>query len=1047
MKYRAKFLLATALLISQLGVSNVQPATAATIHDVYVSAFTTANDQNVDGPGIQNAINAAISWKNANPADQVRVIFEAGTYILDQNKRDINVINSQDLTIMGQVGPDGKPSTLIQSNFNNAVGFKVSGGKNLSIMNFSWEMKPNWYTMAKVIYKDASTVKVKVQPNTVVDTTSVMSATEDDPNAIEMMLYDKDRAFASFGYSTGYAHGWEDQSPFWGTTRGAILTASSGKSWQLVSGTTDEMQMNDTKVPTYVEVGDLIFWEQQRPSEGYPFDIGDIDTVLIDNQYAYNFGNFYLHNVNNPTLKRIDLAPKFERGWNGLNLGDVYGTPWFVNASGAIMVDQFKGSSGRDDFMNSTIKGKKVLANPAANQAVISSYSDYYSDFSKLNAGDTIEFYKDTADAFTDLTMTLAQKPVRYTGDLDNDGTNDWLVTFNANFPSGFNPTATLFAFATKYAHSSETYRNTENHGIKHNEWLVHNGTVVDNSVTAQHLQLRSDVEWYEGKFPDNIEIVDSRFYNAGSISASLNATLSSTDRPFSNVRIHDNAFLPINEAMSWNNDRTNVSLNNTNNGQLWNNRFADANDKIVNLSNNNTNTSETGSSIMGKGTTEYATNGNFENGLTGWTVAKGSGIGIENDGGSNRLMIPGGNTYSLVRQELTGLKPDTYYYFSGDARLNNPNNTTNKLFVTLLDSRKVAEPTTHSISSTYSKVSSVFKTGAESSNWRDYTVSADFKRLSGGETALLARMTSATQYYQLVAKAGTVEINANNNGAWTTVATANYTFNNNQWYNLKLELNGSSLKGYVNGALVLQGTDTTFSQGAVALKNYNSTAEFDNVIALPMENTSKLLMAEDFEEGTIGGWNNASGTWTLGDDGSKVYKNTNSTGEAITKFNNTTAIIKVWRRDGTDKAYLDNVSVKELIGVESNLADYRTATSDSNPTGNEAAKAIDGTTATAWKAADSTAGHWLTADLGNEYLITGATAKWNNATSVYKYGIEISNDGTNWRKVVDKSGNTVAESESRLMFDSEKRARYVRITFTSGSALPGINEFAVWGI
>jgi hypothetical protein len=213
------------------------------------------------------------------------------------------------------------------------------------------------------------------------------------------------------------------------------------------------------------------------------------------------------------------------------------------------------------------------------------------------------------------------------------------------------------------------------------------------------------------------------------------------------------------------------------------------------------------------------------------------------------------------------------------------------------------------------------------------------------------------------------------------------------------------------------------------------------------MENTSKVLMAEDFEEGTIGGWNNASGTWTLGDDGSKVYKNTNSTGEAITKFNNTTAIIKVWRRDGTDKAYLDNVSVKELIGVESNLADYRTATSDSNPTGNEAAKAIDGATATAWKAADSTAGHWLTADLGNEYLITGTTVKWNNATSVYKYVIEFSNDGTNWKEVVDKSGNTVAESESRLMFDSEKRARYVRITFTSGSALPGINEFAVWGI
>jgi hypothetical protein len=54
---------------------------------------------------------------------------------------------------------------------------------------------------------------------------------------------------------------------------------------------------------------------------------------------------------------------------------------------------------------------------------------------------------------------------------------------------------------------------------------------------------------------------------------------------------------------------------------------------------------------------------------------------------------------------------------------------------------------------------------------------------------------------------------------------------NEGQWYVLKLEAQGSTLRGYINGELVLQATDTSLTSGSTAVGTYGTTAAFDDVV------------------------------------------------------------------------------------------------------------------------------------------------------------------------------------------------------------------------
>ncbi len=125
-------------------------------------------------------------------------------------------------------------------------------------------------------------------------------------------------------------------------------------------------------------------------------------------------------------------------------------------------------------------------------------------------------------------------------------------------------------------------------------------------------------------------------------------------------------------------------------------------------------------------------------------------------------------------------------------------------------------------------------RASAGSSAWTDYAVTARIKpvSLSGSNyVALGARYQSSANFYFLDLRADRVEIRSFVGNQSTVLSSTSYAVSPGTWYTVTFEVNGSTLKGYINGTQLLTATDSTFSSGAVALSTYNATAEFDDVI------------------------------------------------------------------------------------------------------------------------------------------------------------------------------------------------------------------------
>jgi hypothetical protein len=124
----------------------------------------------------------------------------------------------------------------------------------------------------------------------------------------------------------------------------------------------------------------------------------------------------------------------------------------------------------------------------------------------------------------------------------------------------------------------------------------------------------------------------------------------------------------------------------------------------------------------------------------------------------------------------------------------------------------------------------------AGSSSWTDYLVQARVKPTAFNGTnrfvAVLARAQSATSYYYVAVRSNnTVELKKLTNGTGTTLRSAALTVSINTWYTVGLEVNGSTLRAFVNGTLVATATDTAYAAGTAGLATFYATASFDDVV------------------------------------------------------------------------------------------------------------------------------------------------------------------------------------------------------------------------
>jgi hypothetical protein len=158
-------------------------------------------------------------------------------------------------------------------------------------------------------------------------------------------------------------------------------------------------------------------------------------------------------------------------------------------------------------------------------------------------------------------------------------------------------------------------------------------------------------------------------------------------------------------------------------------------------------------------------------------------------------------------------------------------------------------------------------------SNWTDQVIEAkvDVAALNPvgvSMVAVYARFSSINDaYYMTLRNTGVVELKRIKGGTVTTYASTPLgTYDPLAAHVLRLEVQGNSLRGYVDNALVVSGTDNQWAlmSGQAGVGAYHAHVAFDNVFASPFPTASKL--SDDFDDQDAIGWSMAEtgeGSWS----------------------------------------------------------------------------------------------------------------------------------------------------------------------------------------
>ncbi|MFD2603335.1 family 43 glycosylhydrolase [Flavobacterium suzhouense] len=137
-------------------------------------------------------------------------------------------------------------------------------------------------------------------------------------------------------------------------------------------------------------------------------------------------------------------------------------------------------------------------------------------------------------------------------------------------------------------------------------------------------------------------------------------------------------------------------------------------------------------------------------------------------------------------------------------------------------------------------------------------------------------------------------------------------------------------------------------------------------------------------------------------------------------------------------------------------LSYNKPVTVSSNSDGYEAKLAADENIRTYWSAATGNKGEWLSIDLTEKSTINALQLNLaENKTTIqgrkegiyYQYIVEYSEDGKNWKILVDKSKNTVDAPHDLSILDKAVKARYLKVTnLHTPSGTFAISDFRVFG-
>jgi len=130
---------------------------------------------------------------------------------------------------------------------------------------------------------------------------------------------------------------------------------------------------------------------------------------------------------------------------------------------------------------------------------------------------------------------------------------------------------------------------------------------------------------------------------------------------------------------------------------------------------------------------------------------------------------------------------------------------------------------------------------GLTTESHRDMRVSARVKPISGSQdraAGVLLRVRDAQNYYIVRANAleNNVVIFKYANGSRSELKTGSATVVAGSWQELRGEVAGSTIRGYLDGQLVVEAADTTFTDGGAGLwTKADSVTCFDDVTVAPI--------------------------------------------------------------------------------------------------------------------------------------------------------------------------------------------------------------------
>jgi hypothetical protein len=121
-------------------------------------------------------------------------------------------------------------------------------------------------------------------------------------------------------------------------------------------------------------------------------------------------------------------------------------------------------------------------------------------------------------------------------------------------------------------------------------------------------------------------------------------------------------------------------------------------------------------------------------------------------------------------------------------------------------------------------------ETWAGEPTWDDITYTCDVTPTSNTDVFVIFRVQNANNYYLFTLDGGHGNLYKLVNGNYSLIkAGSGVTFTQDNTYNIRVELSGSSIQVYSGTALVVDATDTQFSSGYVGFGSTGSTGAFDN--------------------------------------------------------------------------------------------------------------------------------------------------------------------------------------------------------------------------